>query len=100
MALTPVEKRLATAVGFDQDVCDLIKQQCRAPLRRLTAFTEEGELEEADGIAVVASRDKVVPITAKLQPKLLPRGYRAFWSEVCDANGSNRSEVVAVLKSV
>src|SRR5262245_4894895 len=52
MALTPAEKRLATAVAFDHDVCVLIKQRCGGTLRRLTAFTELGKLEEAAGIAV------------------------------------------------
>jgi hypothetical protein len=100
MSLTPAEKQLAITVGFDEDVCDLVKQECRAPLRRLTAFSELGELEDVDGIAVTALRDEVMPIIGKLQPQLLPHGYRAFWSETCAANGSSRSEVVALLKGV
>lgn len=100
MALTRAEMRLATAVGFDEDICDFIKDQCRAPLRRLTAFTEEGELEDADGIAVAADRDEVAPIIGRLQPTLFPRGYRAFSSEECEANGSKRYDVVAVLKNI
>jgi hypothetical protein len=98
MTLTSAEQRLATALGFDDCVCDLVKQECGGPLNCLAAITEASEPTEVSAVAVAVERDKVLATINKLQPSLLPRGYRAFWSEMYD--GSGRRDVVATLKCV
>lgn len=100
MALTPAEEQLATALCFDEGICELVKQHCGGPLARMTAFNDESELKEVDAVAVAVSRERVGPIIGELQPHLLPRGYRAFWTVMYNENGSQRDEVVAVLKSL
>lgn len=100
MALTPAEQQLAASLGFDEDICALVKAHCGGPLIRMAAFTDESELKDVDAVAVAVSREQVEPISRELQPHLLPRGYRAFWTTMYNENGLSRSEVVAVLKSL
>lgn len=100
MALTPAEQQLAASLGFDEDVCALVKEDCDGPLCRMMAFTDESELKEVDAVAVAVSRDRVGPIVGELQSHLRPRGYRAFWTTMYNENGSTRDDVVAVLKSL
>lgn len=99
MTLTPAEKRLARAVGFDEVVCQLIKQQCREPLKRLKVFTDEMDVAETNALVVAASRDKAISTVSKLQPKVTPFGYRVFWSEAIDKNGRSQSDGIAALKT-
>jgi hypothetical protein len=98
MALTPAEKRLATALDFDEGICELVKDHCGGPLARMTVFANKSEAKEVDAVTLAVSRKQVVPIICKLQPHLLPHGYRAFWTDMYE-KGSKRSEVVAVLKT-
>jgi hypothetical protein len=98
MVLTPAEKQLATALGFDEGVCKLIKQECRGPLLRLPALADGSGPAPVGAVAVALERDQVMATISKLQPSLLPRGYGAFWSEMFD--GSSRRVVVATLKCV
>ncbi len=99
MALTPAERQLAADVGFDVDICDLIKGICDGSLNRLFAFTEQFDAKEADGVAVAVKRDEIAPMIAKLQPQILPRGYRVFWSGMNDASGRTLGDAIVALKT-
>lgn len=99
MLLTAEERNLVAAIGFDENVCELVKEQTRGTLNRLTALTEEYEAEDTNGLSVAVDRQVVEPVIGKLQPQLLPQGYRAFWSEMCEANGLVKSEEIALLKT-
>src|SRR5262249_36823123 len=99
MPLTTVEKSLAAIIGFDQEVCLLVKQCTGHSFERLTGYTEEHEQESANGLCIaVERREDVETLIEGLQQELLPRGYRAFWSKILEPNGLIRSEAVAVLK--
>jgi hypothetical protein len=99
MPLTSAEKKLAAAIGFDVDVCDIVKQQTGRTLHRLTAFTEDYKPQKTDGLSVEVGREDVEPLIALLQPRISKRGYRAFWSETYESNGAKKSEEIAVLKT-
>jgi len=99
MPLTDDEKNLAAAIGFDEDVCEIMKEQTGCTLRRLTGFTEDYETENVDGLSVAVERQNVEPLMTNLQPQLTPRGYRAFWSEICESNGLKKSDEIAVFKT-
>ncbi len=99
MSLTSAEKKLASAIGFDVDVCEFVKQHTCGTLDRLTALMEDYEERETDGLSVVVRRQDVEPVIALIQPQLSRRGYRAFWSETYKSNGAKNSDVIAVLKT-
>lgn len=99
MSLTAAERKLAAAIGFDEDVCEIVKDETGRTLQRLTAFAEEYEPEDTNGLSVSIDRQSVQPVIGKLQAKLVPRGYRAFWSEICETNGLKKSEEIAVVKT-
>ena len=99
MPLTTGEKELAAAIAFDEDVCELVKKQTGGTLGRLSAFTEEYDARDANGLSVAVERQDVERLIVKLQPELAPRGYRAFWSEIRESNGLKKSEEIVVLKT-
>ncbi len=99
MTLTLAERQLAADVGFEVDICDLIKGTCGGSLNRLIAFTEQFDPKEADGIAVSVKRDEFTPMLSKLQPQLLPRGYRVFWSGMYGPKGQTLGDAIVALKS-
>jgi hypothetical protein len=99
MTLNADEKKLAAAIGFEEDVCDLVKELTGGVLERLTAVTEEYEQQDSNGISVRVDRQDVETVIARLQRQLTARGYRAFWSEVYESNGLKEGDEIAVLKS-
>lgn len=78
MTLTDIEKQLAHEVDFDEDICLLVKEQTKGFLRHLMRVMEQGDEGPAEGLSVAVEREQVEPLIAELQPKLSPRGYRAF----------------------
>jgi hypothetical protein len=99
MDLNATENQLATVIGFDPFICGLVKRLAGGHLQRLMATTEDHEEKEADGLSVAVQREDVGRIIADLQPELLPRGYRAFWSERRAPNGRRQTDEVVVLKT-
>lgn len=99
MALTAVEKKLVGAVGFDEGVCKLLKQESGGSLTRLIRFTEQFDPVEAEGLAVKVPRAEAARIVARLQPQLLPRGYRLFWTGHYNRKGNGDGDAVALLKT-
>ena len=96
MELNAAEKQLATAIGFDPIVCGLVKQH--GDLERLMVEVQDRQ-KEADGLSVAVQRKFVEQTIAELQPELLPRGYRAFWSQRRAPNGLKQGDEVVVLKT-
>jgi hypothetical protein len=99
-ALTKAEKRLAAELGFDEDVCKLVKQRIGGPLQQAMAFNDEFELVAANGISVALSREQINSFLAQLRSELQPRGYAAFWSDQFDARGMQKSEEIVVLNDI
>ena len=100
MELNADENHLATAIGFDPFICGLVKRLARGKLERLMATAEDRQEREADGLSVAVRREDVERIIAGLQPELLPRGYRAFWSERRAPNGLKQTDEVVILKTI
>ena len=102
MGLTTAERRLNTAIGFDEDITNLIKDTTGRSLRRLRAVagptTDVVRYEDTAGLSVEVSREESMSLLNELQPQLLPRGYRAFWSEIFRRNGGSLSDELAVVK--
>jgi hypothetical protein len=100
MPLTPKEVALADSIGFDLDVCQVIKERAGKPLERATGVSAGFEPELIDGISFrVQDGDEAERAIDKLQPILLPKGYRAFWSVRRAPNGLRESDEVVVLKT-
>ncbi len=99
MPLTPAENELAATIGFDPDVCDVVKRQTGGTLDRLTILTEDFEQRQADGLSVEVGRDEIERMIAFIQPQISQKGYRAFWSDTHESNGLKKSDVIAVLKT-
>ena len=100
MALTARESELAAAIGFDEHVCELLKQRTGHTFDRLIEFNEQYEQQDAEGLSIAVERQDVEPCLVKLQSELTDHGYRAFWSEVYESNGAKTSDEIAVLKTV
>lgn len=99
MPLSAAEKDLAAAIGFEEDVCETVKQHIGGTLERLTALNDEYESEPADGLSVAIDRQQVGALIGALQPELAPHGYRAFWSEIFEPNGLREGDEIAILKT-
>jgi hypothetical protein len=101
MELNADESHLATVIGFDPFVCGLVKRLAGGCLERL--IIEVGDFREtqaeADSLSVAVQRESVERTIAKLQPELLPYGYRAFWSVRRAPNGLKTTDEVVVLKT-
>lgn len=100
MDLNAAENDLATVIGFDPFICGMVKRLAGGTLQRLMATAEDREQKEADGLSVAVQREDIERIIANLQAELLPRGYRAFWSERCEPNGLKQTAEVVVLKTI
>jgi hypothetical protein len=99
MDLTDAEKDLAVAIGFNEFICELVKQLTGGNLQRLMATTEDHEQEETNGLSVAVHRENVERIIGQLQPVLLPHSYRSFWSERYEPNGMKQTDEIVVLKT-
>ncbi len=99
LPLTAGEKQLAVAIGFEEQICQIVKQETGGSLERLQAINEEYELEPARGLSIAVDRKDVDALIAKLQPQLVPLGYRVFWSEALEADGRQKNDELAVLNT-
>lgn len=99
MELSLAERLLAVETDFELDICRLIKQTARREIERLEvhSFKHSGQ-KLVDGLSILCNEDEVGEIIDNLQPKLLPRGYRIFWSNRYNPRGLSREELI-VLKT-
>ncbi|MEW6128530.1 MAG: DUF4253 domain-containing protein [Acidobacteriota bacterium] len=99
MKLSEDEYQLSLRIGFDPEVSRLIKVVTGCPLMRLLGYTEDFQTQEVDGLSVfVKDGDQAEMVIIKLLPKLIPLGYRAFWSER-ESNRLAKQYEVAFLKT-
>src|SRR6516165_7979679 len=99
MPLTDAEKHLARAIGFDESVCELVKDQSRYPIERLVGFDDQFQRIEVEGLSSAVKHEDLGRIIGGLQLEIRPRGYRAFWSKIYEQDGRRRSDEVAILKT-
>lgn len=99
MSLTTLERELAESIGMALEVCEIVKHECRGPLRQLSAVTVDYQYQAIAGLSIAVKRSDVQPILAALQPKLIPHGCRAFWSESSGPDGRKQSDEIAVAKT-
>ncbi len=99
MSLTTVERELASTIGMSVEICEIVKQQCPGILSQLSAVTADYQWQPIAGLSVAVKRSDVQPMLAALQPKLIPHGYRAFWSESRGPDGRRQSDEIAVART-
>jgi hypothetical protein len=89
------ESELLERLGFDVEVVELLKIESKAQL-----LPFEPEPGTVLGTAVrVSDGDAAEKFIKALQPRLLQKGYRLFWTNVRDAYGSKPDDAVALLHS-
>lgn len=96
MSLTSEERTLCTQIGFDVGVGELAKSVLGVRLERLVVRDEMGEPQRADALAARVDSEALPARLEELQSRLLPKGYRAFWSEQADADGTENDAIVVV----
>jgi Domain of unknown function (DUF4253) len=99
MKLSDVEKKLAHEIGFDESVCELVKQITGEQLQHFLATTGDQEYEESNGLSIAVQRENIGEIITKLQPELLPHGYRAFWSEFHHPETDKETDEIAIIQT-
>jgi hypothetical protein len=100
MALTVKETHLANVIGFDLGVCEFLKDRAGKRLERATGLSKDQQQEPIDGLSLqVGDGDEAERIMDRIQPHLLSKGYRAFWSVRQGANGRRKSDEVIALKT-
>lgn len=98
MCLTESEKRLVAEIGFEEDIYDLLRQDAGRAWDRLEGLSDQHESHAVNGLSLSVAQGEVEPFFERVQPVLLSRGYRAFWSELHEPNGLKRSDEIAVVK--
>ena len=100
MKLTTDEIAIARKVGFDEEVCLLVKSHAKKKLERLQETLDYGKLRPGPGISVaVKDGGDAERLMNALREELTRRGYRAFWSKRYDSDGMDDSDEVAILKT-
>jgi hypothetical protein len=100
MPLTSQEVALANEIGFDLELCLFVKERAGRRLERATGISGDYEPKLIDGISFqVRDGDEAERVIDALQPVLLPKGYRAFWSVRRAPNGLREGDEVVVLKT-
>jgi hypothetical protein len=100
MSLTAKEVALANSIGFDLEVCRFVKERAGKRLERATGVSTNFEPKLVDGISVLVRDDEEAErVIDTLQPVLLTKGYRAFWSVRRAPNGLREGDEVLVLKT-
>jgi hypothetical protein len=95
MPLDPIEQDAASKIGFTTDLCTLIEKTARRPITVLRV--------ENVPIGVwfdVANGEAAERVINALQPELLSRGCRAFWTGRHESTGMKLSDAVAVLHTI
>lgn len=100
MSLSPDEQVLARSVGFEEDICELIKAHTRSRLERVVGIGEDNNAEPGNGISVaVKDEEAAEKLMSRLCAALASHGYRAFWSERRKPNGLGDTNEVVILKT-
>lgn len=95
MALSNEELSLAREIDFDEAIAALVKMCTPAPLTRMRVRERP-----ANGLSIsVRDGDEAERVMNCLRAGLTERGYRAFWSDRCAANGLSEGDEVVVLKT-
>jgi hypothetical protein len=95
MPLSPDENSLLEKLGFETAVAELFKAATKS---QLNGFNQaDGQL--AGVTARVSDGAAAESILKTVQPELLQRGYRAFWTHLYEASGRNIGDALALLRS-
>lgn len=100
MPLTSHDIALAESIGFDLEVCQLAKECIGKRLERAMGVSAGSPPKSIDAISFqVRDGDEAERAIDMLQPKLLPKGYRAFWSVRKTTNGLREGDEIIILKT-
>ncbi len=95
MPLGPDEISLAAQLGFETEVAELFGAATKS---QLSPFREaSGEL--AGVAARVIDGEAAETILKTIQPDLIQRGYRAFWTHLHEPDGLKTGDALALLRS-
>ena len=100
MELTADEIALARELKFDEEVCLLVKSRANQKLEQLQETSESGNAQPGPGLSVaVKDGEEAEQLIDALREPLSNRGYRAFWSERHEPNGTKETDEIAILKT-
>ncbi|CEG11029.1 conserved exported hypothetical protein [groundwater metagenome] len=97
VSLSLQDKELAERIGFDEQVLLIVKKDSKVQLQQLTGFNENGTKTKVNGLSINAPYEKSEQLVFKLRPKLRPKGYMVFLSEV-NFGIDNKPDEIAILK--
>jgi hypothetical protein len=100
MSLSSEEVDLAERIGFDREVCELLKSYAESDLHQLMAFDDNWTLQPAEGVSATVERSIASRIAPAMQPILVPQGYRAFWTDAFDERNFKSGDEIAIIKSM
>ena len=83
--LSAAELNLASQIGFEPDVLQLVKEEAKCQLHRLTGYDENEYQIMANGIVVTVPWSRSDQVLWALREKLKPRKYMAFQIEISSA---------------
>ena len=97
MKLNADEAALVSKIGFDSQICEIVKGHTDTTLEQLVAVDLELNQSAVDGLSIRVDRERARQIANDLEPILSPNGYHAFTSEI--ATPLETSNEIVVLKT-
>jgi len=97
VTLSPQDEELAERIGFDKEVLFIVREDSNVQLHQLTGFDENGTKTKVNGLSIRVPYEKSEQLVFNLRPKLRPKGYMVFLSEMNFGIG-NEPDEIAILK--
>lgn len=93
--LLPLEEQLISQTGFDRHALQIIKDETKAPLHRMSGYDEKGFQIMVRGISVSVPDCRTDALLSSLRARLATFGMMAF---IIDLNESIKSDKIGFLK--
>lgn len=94
-SLLPPEEQLVLQTGFERPILQIIKDEAKAPLHRMSGYDEKGFQIMVRGIVVSVPECRTESVLSVLRTRLAPFGVMVF---IVDMNEAIKSDKIAFLK--
>ncbi|MDH4162724.1 MAG: DUF4253 domain-containing protein [Nitrospirota bacterium] len=93
--LTPAEAQLAVQVCLEREIVQIVKEESKSALHRLSGYDEKGFQIMARGIVVSVPESRTEQVLASLRTRLSPLHGMAF---IVDINEAIKTDRIGIIK--
>ena len=93
--LSTAELHLASQIGFETDVLQLVKEEARGPLHRLSGYDADDYRIMSNGLVISVPWSRSDQVLWSLREKLKTRNYMAFHIEI---NNTLKVDKIGIIK--